>query len=354
VPPKKSIDESPVRPKAVPKAPPRRIVDAPATAVVRKPKVRRIKERNCSVGRTIDVIGDGWSFMILRECYFGVRRFEKFHEMLRLPRNTLTARLRKLSSQGVLRRVAYSERPLRYEYRLTKVGIALYPVMLALMSFGDKWLKGDAPKPLQLVHAKCGKPCKALVGCSHCRGEILASRTSYRDGPGTGTTLIEPGRRGRRSADPTALERRRPSSVARALQVIGDRWRFMIIREAFFRARRFDEFETKLGIAPNILSDRLTRLVADGVFRRVRYQVQPERFEYRFTEMGMDLFGSMIAMLRWGDDWLSGAEPPLVLTHLDCGADFEPTIYCDQCHEPLVATDMRYKMNYSDPIGPPA
>lgn len=350
MPTKKIIAPSPVR-TPLPKSS-RKAADASAPAA-RRPKVRRIRERNCSVGRTIDVIGDGWSFMILRECYFGVRRFERFHAMLQLPRNTLTARLRKLSSQGVLRRVAYSERPLRYEYRLTKIGIALYPVMLALMSFGDRWLNGGARKPLQLVHAKCGKHCTALVGCSHCRAEVLATRTRYRDGPGAGTTLVEPGRRGRRSADPTALERRRPSSVARALQVIGDRWRFMIIREAFFRARRFDEFETRLGIAPNILSDRLTRLVADGVFERVRYQIQPERFEYRFTEMGKDLFGSMIAMLRWGDDWLSGAEPPLLLTHLDCGADFEPTIYCDQCREPLVASDMRYKMHYPDPVAPP-
>ena len=351
MPPKKLVDTPPVRSSLRKSA----SVSASTSAVapaVRRRKVRRIHERNCSVGRTIDVIGDGWSFMILRECYFGVRRFEKFHEMLRLPRTTLTARLRKLTSQGVLRRHVYSERPVRYEYRLTKIGMALYPVMLALMSFGDRWLKGADAKPLQLIHATCGKPCTARVGCSHCHGEIVATRTSYRDGPGKGTTQIEPGRRGRRSADPTALERRRPSSVARALQVIGDRWRFMIIREAFFRARRFDEFETKLGIAPNILSDRLSRLVADGVFERVRYQVQPERFEYRFTAMGKDLFGSMIAMLRWGDDWLSGDEPPLILTHLDCGADFDPTICCDQCGEPLVATDMRYKMNYPNPIGP--
>ncbi len=270
--------------------------------------------------------------------------------MLGLPRNTLTSRLRKLTNQDVLRRVAYLGRPLRCEYRLTKMGTALYPVMLALMSFGDEWLAGGAKKPLQPIHAGCGKQCAAMVGCSHCRKEILASRVRHRDGPGTGTTVVEPGRRGRHAADPTVLEGRRPSSVARALQVIGDRWRFMIIREAFFHARRFDEFEQKLGIAPNIPSDRLSRHVADGVFRKVRYQSLPERFEYRFTDMGEDLFGSMIAMLRWGDDWLSGAEPPLLLTHRDCGADFEPTIHCDQCREPLVASAGRYGMNDADAI----
>lgn len=321
-----------------------------SSAVPRKAVPRSApRERNCSVGRTIDVIGDGWTFMILRECYFGVRRFDKFKEMLGLPRTTLTDRLRKLTSLGLLRQVAYSERPVRFEYHLTRVGVDLYPVMLALMSFGDKWLAGRKGKPLQLIHKGCGKPCSALVICSSCKGEILPHRVSYRDGPGAGSSPVPLDRKSRRSADPTALERHRPSSVARALQVIGDRWSFMIIREAFFRIRRFDDLQTRLGIAPNILTDRLGRLVTDGVFRRVQYQTGPDRFEYRFTEKGKDLFGPMIAMLRWGDTWLSGGEPPLIVTHADCGKDFDPTVACDQCREALVATEMRYQMHYRDP-----
>lgn len=320
-------------------------------ATPRKALVKAVpRERNCSVGRTIDVIGDGWTFMILRECYFGVRRFDKFKQVLGLPRTTLTDRLRKLTSLGLLRQVSYSERPARFEYHLTRVGVDLYPVMLALMSFGDKWLAGRKGKPLQLVHKHCGKQCSAIVICSACKGEISPNHVSYRDGPGAGSSPVPLDRKSRRSADPTALERRRPSSVARALQVIGDRWSFMIIREAFFRVRRFDDLQTRLGIAPNILTDRLVRLVADGVFRRVQYQTSPDRFEYRFTEMGKDLFGSMIAMLRWGDKWLSGGEPPLILTHTECGKDFEPTVACDQCRQALVATEMRYQMHYQDPV----
>ncbi|MDM0071487.1 helix-turn-helix domain-containing protein [Variovorax sp. J31P207] len=309
-------------------------------------------ERNCSVGRTIDVIGDGWSFMVLRECYFGVKRFEQFKDILGLPRTTLSDRLRKLTAMGLLRQVQYTDKPPRFEYHLTRVGIDLYPVMLALMSFGDKWLGGRKKKPLQLIHRTCEHPCSAIVVCSECRVEILPSRVSYRDGPGAGTSTIRVERKSRRSADPTALERRRPSSVARALQVIGDRWSFMIIREAFFRVRRFDDLQSGLGIAPNILTDRLNRLVADGVFRRVQYQIGPDRYEYRFTEKGRDLFGSMIAMLHWGDRWLSGGKPPLILTHLDCGKDFDPTVACDQCREAINAHSMRYAMNYQDPKPP--
>ena len=287
--------------------------------------------------------------MVLRECYFGVRRFERFKDMLGLPRTTLTDRLRKLTALGLLRQVAYSERPVRYEYQLTLMGLDLYPVMLALMTFGDRWLAGRKEKPLQLIHKGCGQPCTAVVVCSACKEEILAREVTYRDGPGAGSSPVPETRTSRRSTDPTALERRRPSSVARALQVIGDRWSFMIIREAFFRVRRFDDLQTRLGIAPNILADRLNRLVADGVFRRVKYQDGPERFEYRFTDKGRDLFGPMLAMLRWGDAWLSGEEPPLILTHTTCGNDFEPTVACDQCLEALSAFEMRYRMNYRDP-----
>ena len=307
-------------------------------------------ERNCSVGRTIDVIGDGWSFMVLRECYFGVTRFERFQEVLGLPRTTLITRLRRLSDLGLLRPHVYSDRPLRHEYRLTKAGVALYPVMMALMQFGDQWLAGTKGKPLQLVHRSCGKPCSTYVACSHCLGEISPYRVSYRAGPGAGRSAIPTGRKTRRSADPTALERRRPSSVARALQVIGDRWSVMIIREAFFRVRRFDDLQTALGIAPNILTDRLQRLVADGIFDRVQYQTGPDRYEYRFTDKGRDLFGSMIAMLRGGDDWLSGGQPPLQLTHLDCGHDFSPVVVCSECKQAIVATEMRYVMHYRDPV----
>lgn len=317
---------------------------------VRKPAAAALhRERKCSVGRTIDVIGDGWTFMVLRECYFGVKRFEQFKAILGLPRTTLTNRLRKLTAMGVLRQVPYTQRPRRHEYHLTRVGIDLYAVMLALMSFGDTWLAGRQGKPLQLLHRTCGKPCSAIVICSECKSAILPRRVSYRDGPGAGSSPVRTVRSTRRSADPTALERRRPSSVARALQVIGDRWSFMIIREAFFRVRRFDDLQTRLGIAPNILTDRLGRLVAAGVLGRVQYQSSPDRYEYRFTQKGKDLFGPMIAMLRWGDKWLAKGKPPLILTHLDCGKDFEPTVACDQCLCPVVAHEMRYIMQYRDP-----
>jgi DNA-binding HxlR family transcriptional regulator len=123
----------------------------------------------------------------------------------------------------------------------------------------------------------------------------------------------------------------------------------MILREAFFGVRRFDELQNRLSIAPKILSDRLVRLVRDGLFIRSRYQTSPERFEYRLTEQGKALFGAFAAMLTWGDRWLAAGNPPLILTHHPCGRDFKPTVSCGYCKEPLAARDMSYRLHYDDP-----
>lgn len=310
-------------------------------------------ERCCSVGRTVAILSDAWSFLVLRELFLGARRFEEIRSVLQLPRATLTQRLNRLTERGLLRRVQYSVRPPRDEYRLTGMGTDLYLVMLALLRFGDDWLGGDKPPPLELVHAACGHRCHPITLCSACNCEVRATRVQYRDGPGAGMEVLEPGRRNRRTSDPLGLERGRPSAVSRALQLIGDRWSFLVIREAFFGVRRFDEIQDSLGIAPNILADRLGRLVQCGIFRQEKYQDLPERFAYRLTQMGRSLYLPLIQMLAWGDRWLAGGKPPLVLTHLDCGHDFTPVVACSHCREALTAHAMRYRFNYP-PVRPPA
>ena len=273
--------------------------------------VRIIYERNCSVGRTVAILSDSWAFLVLRESYFAATRFEIFQAALGIPRATLTQRLRNLTTGGLLRRVQYSQRPKRFEYRLTQMGIELYPVVMALLAFGDKWLKKTAKPPIYLVHNLCGEVGRPMVACSHCKDEVDTKSVTYRDGPGAGVTPVIDAKRNRRPSDPTVLDRGRPSSVAQTLKVIGDRWSFMVIRQAFFGVRRFDDLQNKLGIAPNILTDRLDRPVAEGIFVRRKYQDQPERYEYPLTEKGKDLYGPLIAMLRWGDDWLARGKPPL-------------------------------------------
>ncbi|UDQ88670.1 helix-turn-helix transcriptional regulator [Xanthobacter autotrophicus] len=317
-----------------------------AKTASRSQAVPQLFERNCSVGRTISIMSDAWSFLVIREAFFGARRFEQFRTALGLPRGTLAERLKRLTVRGIFRQVHYSANSSRAEYHLTRCGMELYPSFVALIRFGDRWLSGPEGPPLKLIHATCGQECEPYVACSHCLGEVKANRVRYRDGPGAGRTPVEPAKRARRTAESSSFSRGRPSSVSRSLEIIGDRWSFLILREAFFGVRRFDQMQTELRIAPNILTERLGRLVTRGVFDRVKYQDLPERYEYRLTEMGKDLYGAFITMGAWGDRWLSAGDPPLVLTHLDCGHDFSAVVVCNKCRKPIEAPDMRYRLNY--------
>lgn len=303
-------------------------------------------ERNCSVARTLDIVSDAWAFLVIREAFFETRTFEGFRAALGIPRATLTDRLRKLTRQGIFRRVAVSSASRRKEYRLTKAGFDLYPSFVALMQFGDRWLSGTAGPPLRLIHTECGCESHPIVACSACLQEARANEVTYRDGPGAGQSPAKPGRNARRPSDDRRFLLGRPSSVSRTLQVIGDKWSFMVAREAFFGVRRYDRIQSSLGIAPNILTDRLSRLVAKGIFRKRLYRTSPARYEYVLTDMGRDLYGPFIAMMAWGDRWLSGSEPPLILTHRVCGQDFDPVVICDHCRKRIHAGAMKYKLSY--------
>lgn len=306
-------------------------------------------ERYSSVARTVEILSDAWGFLVLRECFFGVRRFEQFQSCLEVPRKTLVARLTKLVEVGVIQRIPIGEGRRRHEYRLTTMGRDLYPTMMALMGFGDKWLTQGRPKPLQLFHKACGHTCDPKIACSRCHVEIEPRQVRFRDGPGAGSEIREEERkRTRRISDPHLLERGRPCSVARTLQVIGDRWSFLIIREFFFGVRRFDEFQDRLGIAPNILSDRLGRLYDSEFIDKNEYQHNPPRHEYRLSTKGRDLYGAMLVMMAWGDKWFFNAVPPIRLRHQVCGHDFHAEVVCNACGEPMKAVDMSYALNYSE------
>ncbi|MEM6929184.1 MAG: helix-turn-helix domain-containing protein [Myxococcota bacterium] len=103
----------------------------------------RFDDWPCSVARTVDLVGDPWTLLVLRDAFYGVRRFEQFQANLELARNVLAKRLASLVEAGIFVRVPYQERPLRHEYRLTEKGRALYDVVLAMMRFGDDWLAPD-------------------------------------------------------------------------------------------------------------------------------------------------------------------------------------------------------------------
>jgi len=137
-------------------------------------------------------------------------------------------------------------------------------------------------------------------------------------------------KRTRRPVDLT--HRFQGDSVSRALALIGDQWTLMILREALFGVRRYGQLARNLGIPRPTLSERLRSLVDAGLLERVLYTRDPERFEYRLTEAGRELFGAAAMLMRWGDKYLAGPEgPPIVLRHHECGQIADPTLVCDRC-----------------------
>ena len=131
-------------------------------------------------------------------------------------------------------------------------------------------------------------------------------------------------------------------SVERAVDVLSDRWTFLILREAWFGVHRYGELQRNLGIARNVLAERLRRLVRDGMLERVRYRTEPDWYEYRLTERALDLYPVIVGLMRWADRHLGSADekPALTLVHRSCGGPAEPYLACSNCHEPLSARDI--------------
>lgn len=121
-------------------------------------------------------------------------------------------------------------------------------------------------------------------------------------------------------------------SAARALEVVGERWTLLILRDALLRGMtRFGEFHTSLGVAKNVLSTRLDRLVTEGLLERRRYSAKPDHHEYLPTEKGIDLLPVIVALAAWGDRWAAPDGPPVVFRHADCGAPITQDLTCHTC-----------------------
>jgi DNA-binding HxlR family transcriptional regulator len=138
----------------------------------------------CSVARTVAVIGDRWTLLILRDCFLGVRRFEAFQARLGISRTIIAERLKLLVDEGVLTKVAYQDRPPRHEYRLTEKGLALHPVIMAVVHWGDQFYGAEAGAPLLHRHKACGHDFHPVMTCSEC-GEAVGPRdVEPHPGPG--------------------------------------------------------------------------------------------------------------------------------------------------------------------------
>jgi DNA-binding HxlR family transcriptional regulator len=288
---------------------------------------------DCSVFGAIEAIGDAWSWMVLSEAMVdGVSRFDEFQRRLGIARSTLIARLTRLCANGVMERHGQ-------EYRLTEMGDDFLACVMTAMAWGERWGDEDGDVRVRASHRGCADLIHGELRCAECRALVQARDVSFDRRP---RLMAELPLQRQRTPDLKLLQRVCPSSMAATLQVTGDRWSTLLIRELFYGSTRFDEFQQRLSIATNILTQRLRRLVDLGILTRTAYRQRPARHEYRLTEKGLDLYPVPLSMLSWGDRWVFAGRPPVRLTHEKCHRLLSPILTCSTCAEPISRADIEF------------
>ncbi len=153
------------------------------TSVIFVSKVLPSRDITCSIASTLDIVGDRWSLLVLRNIFRGGHRFSEIQQDLGIAKNLLASRLSKLVDAQVLERVPYQERPVRYDYRLTTKGADLSTALIALMGWGDRWYATDGV-PTVLIHDRCGEPVEQSVRCQSCDETVSPGQIASRPGPG--------------------------------------------------------------------------------------------------------------------------------------------------------------------------
>ena len=145
-------------------------------------KCTEIDQLPCSLARTLSVIGDRWTMLIIRNCFVGVRRFDDFQQQLGVTRHLLADRLRKLVQAGVLYKAPYGENENRYEYRLSDKGLVLYPIVMTMVGWGHRWMADDDGPPIRHMHRTCSERCRPVLTCSACGNEVSPRDVTIKPG----------------------------------------------------------------------------------------------------------------------------------------------------------------------------
>lgn len=300
----------------------------------KKRMIRTKKIAKSSVHTALNKIGDRWNHLIIQEAFRGNSKFEDILAQTGASRNTLSSRLRSLVAHGILEKRVHKQGGTRQSYQLTECGRDLFDSMVLASSWGLRWDASTPNGPSSIVHTGCGKAMLPTMACQHCGGDITLHSCRQRPGPGAGfEELAIPRLHRRRHAQAGSGHAAPPGDVA---DFIADRWTAMILATQYFGIHRFDDIQSALEIATNILTDRLRALVASGIFERRIYEMSPPRYEYHLTTKGKELYPHALALMQWAERWyLDGELPPVIVTHMQCQHELDFAVVCSECREPL-------------------
>lgn len=299
------------------------------------------------VARGLNILGDRWTILIMRDAFLGRHRFGEFRTHTGIARGTLSNRLEALVAEGLLYKKAYSESPPRFDYKITEKGLSLYPWALLLWQWESKWTDQQEPGVPSVLMHKIGDDSHPLVPecvCRHCREPLQyddVKRVVTGDASGISAEEISEkfGNQRRTRSQVTADA---DHALGHVIDIIGDRWTTLILAAAFIGLRRYDDFHQQLGIATNILADRLKMLLQLDVLVRKEYQSNPPRYQYELTEKGKSLYPQTMVVRQWVLDCLPEAAHPFKLVHKLCGHDLAVDVLCGHCETVPAAGDVKF------------
>jgi len=303
-----------------------------ATQGVNTPdRLKEIREDmlTSAVRRALDAIGGSASLLVLLGALGGYERFEDWKRQHSMSPSVLSKRLSALVDNGFLRREPGRIRADHPRYALTEKGKALMPWALAVWRWEHKWLHRGRRHPVMVIHADCGQVTEPHLNCANCHLDLRLSDVSFERAKGFTPVVPKHHQVERR----TIVDSGRDGSgyVGRIVDIVGDRWSHLILGVAIMGVTRFDDFQTCLEIAPNILSDRLRLLVDAEILEKTAYNEGRVRYEYGLKDKGADLYSVLVTMGQWADEWLPDDTSGHLRRHRPCGADLDVIATCDVC-----------------------
>ncbi|MBB3033708.1 winged helix-turn-helix transcriptional regulator [Alteriqipengyuania lutimaris] len=296
--------------------------------------------RTCSIWRSLEVVGDTPSLLVIEASWLGERRFDGFRKRTGLLKALLSDRLKKLVAAGLFEKRKYCDTPERYEYVFTEKGRDVYWISLMMLRWETGWAK-SGNIAVELTHKNCGKRFRPEPACGSCGEVVNAFEVDWREGPGVGLMAPIYSRRRRQRHSPETAT----TLMNEAAQLMGDRWASLIMRSIFTHLNRFDEIRQDTAIATNILSERLKWLESIGVIRQKPDPDSSSHTQYRLTRKGVEYYPVLLMLMIWGDRYYASPEgPPVVLFHKNCGQPLNPQVVCSECHEPIASTDVEFEI----------
>ncbi len=297
-----------------------------------------------SMASGLDVIGDRWALLILRDAFLGRSRFEEFRQYTGASKTTLTRRLSSLLNADVLYKRSYSSSGTRFDYKLTEKGAGLFFASLLCWQWESEWTeKGAEELPARLFHRKCGHVMEPRAVCHHCREEFHFGDVKWSQR----TVLLDHQLQDIQSFNKRRVRSSAPNdqqdfSLSQVSDLIGDRWTLLILIASFFGLNRYDEYVKKLKIASNILVDRLNLLIHEEVMTRHQYQENPPRSEYHLTQKGKSLYLLVMSIRQWAIDWLPQPQTSEQLIHADCDHALVVDVVCRHCGDIPIISDVDF------------